>query len=178
MHFRRLSHLQKACYVRGDTWTEPYRRLRHIANSLSRRDRRCHSNKSRPFPSDDDVHRKATLALFNKLFPDTPVRLDDQSSKELVVPELELELEPTSPINESSLPEDGQPGSHAVMQTAAQRAHQDMAALPAQTSVLVLNNASLSLTRQDFDALLPRGKHMESWKLEHGDITNGELTKL
>ena len=39
-----------------------------------------------------------------------------------------------------------------------------------QTSVLVLRNASLNLVEEDFRRLIPRGKHMEGWTMEQGDI--------
>jgi hypothetical protein len=39
-----------------------------------------------------------------------------------------------------------------------------------ETTVLVLRNASLNLTEEDFRRLIPQGKHVEGWTLEQGDI--------
>lgn len=42
-----------------------------------------------------------------------------------------------------------------------------------QTSVLVMRNVSKNLVDDDFRRIIPKGKHVEGWTLEQGDIIKG-----
>ena len=56
---------------------------------------------------------------------------------------------------------------------AAEKIRTAMASQGEQSAVLVLRNASKNLVVEDFQRLIPRGKHIDSWTAELGNIVRG-----
>ncbi|KAF2723166.1 hypothetical protein K431DRAFT_283328 [Polychaeton citri CBS 116435] len=122
--------------------------------------------------TEKDIERKPSLV--EQLFPEESRRYEDSQvarQLECEIPRLSLEhlVDPgqanTARVRRKT--EDSEPTSQY-----RRRLMQQMDEGGPQTSVLVLRNASKSLTIEDFRRLIPQGRHIEGWTLEQGDIVN------
>lgn len=101
-------------------------------------------------------------SLVEELFPELAIKEippDNQPSKERSIPRLEL---PDRPLQAQQ--PDQETGQEHMMGALASRGD--------QTTVMILWNAPPSLMEADFRRLVPKGKHIEEWRLE-GDMEQG-----
>ena len=121
----------------------------------------------------DRQHTEKKPSLIEQLFPEETKRFDEaKARREREIPRLPLE----------NLPEQGHTrvdrlrNTHTSLPTesqAAMRARKEMelkSKTDFNTSVLVLLNASKNLTEEDFRRLIPKGEHIDGWRMEQGDI--------
>lgn len=146
-------------------------RAQHISNRAGEKDRERQPSKR----ATDEVKppNNSKPSLLEQLFPEETKRYEEaQAKQEREIPRMPLEMPNRSqtPADRLGLPH-RQSESRAAMQL---RRTMELQATKAdsQTSVLVLLNASKSLTKEDFTRLIPQGQHMEGWTLEEGDILN------
>ncbi|KAK8192749.1 hypothetical protein M8818_007921 [Zalaria obscura] len=124
------------------------------------------------------IHNPATLSpvrqrgasgrtLLEELFPEEARRTSGEERKrEREIPRLPLaQPDPSTVAPPPPRKEQGPPKSQR-----ARELEEQLAAQNEQISVLVLRNASKSLTEEDFKRVIPKGKHIEGWNLEQGDI--------
>ncbi|KAF2487542.1 hypothetical protein BDY17DRAFT_320078 [Neohortaea acidophila] len=111
--------------------------------------------------------------LFERLFPDQKAETHGAGLK---APDLHADLPPL-PLPKFALAPAARKArkrfkeyEETGMARGALRMRDDMANQLAETSVLVLNNASPNLVEDDFRRLIPQGRHIEGWTLEQGDI--------
>ncbi len=113
-------------------------------------------------------------SLFEQLFPDQQQQPEVPQEQPQQVPRL-----PTDPINPISTTDSHDTSrrdrseNYYLSPKAKDRfrevANEELPFGP-EVSVLVLRNASKNLVEDDFRRLIPRGRHMEGWRLEQGDI--------
>ena len=108
------------------------------------------------------MRREKNLKLLADLFPSEAKRFRNQARE---VPRLPL-AQPTAPANPVIRRE-------LVDTDAARSSRRNMKQQGMGSSLLVLRNASKNLTLEDFQRLIPRGKHLEGWTLAVGDIVKG-----
>jgi len=106
--------------------------------------------------------REKNLKLLADLFPIESKRFRKQARE---VPRLPL-AQPSAPANPIVRRE-------YVGSDSAKALRRSMKQQGMQSSLLVLRNASKNLTLEDFQRLIPRGKHIDGWKLAVGDIIKG-----
>lgn len=108
------------------------------------------------------ARRAKNLKLLADLFPSEAKRFRNQARE---VPRLPLAQPsaPASPVIRREL----------VDSDAARSSRRNMKEQGMNSSLLVLRNASKNLTLEDFQRLMPRGKHLEGWTLAVGDIVKG-----
>lgn len=108
------------------------------------------------------LRREKNLKLLADLFPSEAKRFRNQARE---VPRLPL-VKPGAPANPFIRRE-------LVESDASRSARRNMKQQGMNSSLLVLRNASKNLTLEDFQRLIPRGKHLEGWTLAVGDIVKG-----
>lgn len=111
------------------------------------------------------------FSLLEELFPEEVQRRSEQRRAEREVPRLAFDQEVSYPKYKKVTP-----GPYRSPN--ALKAENMMKAQPEETSVLVLRNASKSLSEEDFRRIIPKGKHIEGWNLEQGDILKSEHRQL
>jgi hypothetical protein len=123
---------------------------------------------------DDKQSTENKPSLVEQLFPEETKRYDEAKAKrQREIPRLPLEM-----------PEGGQTRTDRVERIAPRSEYESRTAMlkrremefqtkaGSQTSVLVLQNASKNLTEEDFRRLIPKGEHLDGWRMEQGDILN------
>ncbi|GAB7339454.1 hypothetical protein MBLNU457_6083t1 [Dothideomycetes sp. NU457] len=105
------------------------------------------------------ARREKNLKLLADLFPSEAKRFRAQARE---VPRLPL-APPTAPANPVIRREFFDSDASRLARRAMKQQGMD-------SSLLVLRNASKNLTLEDFQRLIPRGKHLEGWTLAVGDI--------
>jgi len=112
-------------------------------------------------------------SLVEQLFPEETKRFDKaKTAREREIPRLPLE----TPSASGEARSDRIKNENALISTeppGAMRKRKEMelqTKADSQTSVLVLLNASKNLTEEDFRRLIPKGEHLDGWRMEQGDI--------
>lgn len=102
-------------------------------------------------------------SLIDQLFPEESVRYEaTRKQRDREVPHFPLDLNHRPPI-----PTPSSGDAFPKKMNAGLRPYRDDGSY---THVLRLMNASKNLTLDDFRRVVPRGKHLPGWALEHGDI--------
>jgi len=125
------------------------------------------SNIEQEAEHDDDETRVKNTALLRELFP---LRREDGALHHA------LREVPRLPLNEPFVPVHTPPQQVATdpSRSEKQRDHEDqMRKQGERTAVLVVRNVSKSLLEEDFYSLIAKGKHIEGWTLQEGDIVKG-----
>lgn len=108
-------------------------------------------------------------SLLEQLFPEEASQrnVETQPTALRQIPRLPLDTaEPLQPVTRSNKDEE-------YISARARRLREAMEAEGPQTSVLVMRNVSKNLVDDDFRRIIPKGKHVEGWTLEQGDIIKG-----
>lgn len=106
-------------------------------------------------------------SLHEQLFPEEAQRQDVEVQPTREIPRLPLDtVKPDQPAlqtrdEESHVPE-GSLRLQRIMESQGE-----------QTAALVMRNASKNLVDDDFRRIIPKGKYVEGWTLEQGDIIKG-----
>ena len=114
---------------------------------------------------DIQEHRSRNHALLEELFPEETWRAELERAARRKTPRLDLGSRnhgPSEPIIRKEM-----------VFPAADRVRKAMEWQGEQTSVLIMRNASRSLVVEDFQRLIPRGKHLDTWTPELGNIVKG-----
>lgn len=110
-------------------------------------------------------------SLLVELFPEEANSRQD----EVEIPRLRVDLPATPRRRRGATSEERQAAKFSPQ---SREAYREMKEQGEQTAVLVLRNASKNLVEEDFQRLIPKGKHIENWNLEEGDIVKGRTTRL
>jgi hypothetical protein len=123
---------------------------------------------------DDEKPTDTKPSLIEQLFPEENKSYRAiKTGREREIPRLPLEMPERGPTRTERVARIEPPmteSSRRAMQK--QRALEFEAKADSQTSVLVLLNASKNLTVEDFRRLIPKGEHLDGWRMEQGDILN------
>ena len=135
----------------------------------------CDGRTGKANQANDKQHADKKPSLIEQLFPEETKRYDAAKAKrEREIPRLPLEMpgEGQTRIDrvERVSPRISEFESRKAMQKRKEMEFQAKAT--SQTSVLVLLNASKNLTEDDFRRLIPKGEHLDGWRMEQGDILN------
>jgi hypothetical protein len=125
--------------------------------------------------NDDKLSTDKKPSLIEQLFPEETKRYDEAKAKrQREIPRLPLEMPVGGETRVDRVgriaPQSSEYESRTAMQKRREMEFQTKAG--AQTSVLVLQNASKNLTEEDFRRLIPKGEHLDGWRMEQGDILN------
>lgn len=117
-----------------------------------------------------ETEKNMEPSLFEQLFPDQH-EADKKKQRESEIPRLPIETEvPDRPKFSREEARKAHDVNRSRPLSPSRQLRQEMIAQGAQTTVLVLRNASKNLVEEDFKRLIPQGKHLEGWRLEQGDI--------
>lgn len=111
-------------------------------------------------------------SLIEQLFPEETKRYDEANEKrEREIPRLPLEMPRQSQTRVDRVHiQDARPAYESRTHMRKRREMELQEKAGSQTSVLVMLNASKNLTEEDFKRLIPKGEHMDGWRMEQGDI--------
>lgn len=149
-------------------------RAQPFTNQAGRRARDGRSGKTNN-EDDDKQPTDKKPSLIEQLFPEESKRYDEgKARRQREIPRLPLEMPvegktPTARVDRIA-PRLSEYESRRAMQK--RREMEFQAKSNTQTSVLVLFNASKNLTKEDFRRLIPKGEHLDGWRMEQGDILN------
>jgi len=114
---------------------------------------------------DIQKHRSRNHAILEELFPEEAWRAELERAAQRETPRLDIGRRNHAPSGPVIRREVVFPTADKVRRAAEWQGE--------QTSVLVLRNASKSLVVEDFQRLIPRGKHLDTWTSELGNIVKG-----
>ncbi|KAK5169511.1 uncharacterized protein LTR77_005487 [Saxophila tyrrhenica] len=151
---------QRCCYSNGRT-------RRTDATGAQFKKRRLNSDRSKEASKGADDGGQEP-SLFEQLFPDqqTPPDPPQQDPREVPPLPTTVEQRPASDMQKPRKTVRQDQDLPLSWQREAAEADAGKEAI----KVLVLRNASKNLVEDDFRRLVPRGQHMEGWKMEQGDI--------
>jgi hypothetical protein len=120
---------------------------------------------------DDEKPTEKKPSLIEQLFPEETKRDHEAGRRQREIPRLPLEIMPEGGRSRADRVARLAPQSKESMRAVQARREMEVRSqADSQTSVLVLLNASKNLTEEDFRRLIPKGEHLEGWRMEQGDI--------
>lgn len=112
--------------------------------------------------------KEKSLSLLEELFPEE-AKFGQDAKPQREIPRLPLDL-PNADEQKDPQKRNGRANRFSAR---SQELYQQMKEQGEQVAVLVLRNASKNLVEEDFQRLIPKGKHIEGWNLEKGDVLKG-----
>jgi len=111
-------------------------------------------------------------SLIEQLFPEETKRDHEaRARRQREIPRLPLEIMPEGGQTRADRVSRLVPHSNESRRAVQSRREMELRSqADSQTSVLVLLNASKNLTEEDFRRLIPKGQHLDGWRMEQGDI--------
>jgi hypothetical protein len=122
---------------------------------------------------DDEKPADKKPSLIEQLFPEESKRDHEARARcQREIPRLPLEMPSGAQTRADRVARLAPQLNESWRAVQARREMELRSQADSQSSVLVLLNASKNLTEEDFRRLIPKGEHLDGWRMEQGDILN------
>jgi hypothetical protein len=141
------------------------------AGKRGARDGRTGTGKAKK--DDDEKPTDKKPSLIEQLFPEETKRDHEaRARRQREIPRLPLEMPSGAQTRADRVARLAPQLNESWRAVQARREMELRSQADSQSSVLVLLNASKNLTEEDFRRLIPKGEHLDGWRMEQGDILN------